>query len=161
MILYAAAHGGFREAVPLGGGAAICDQLVDEWTQAKPFEFRLIRPEVQARDIVKFSEREYAKFSRQFERKATEKILKHDPKTTAVLVNDVSEGPDFKALRDYRLYTIYRVDVVAYEARHLFPRPGHARNNGEAASPLSLGDACDLEAGLGEAGGERTLTPGD
>ena len=116
MILYTAAHGGFREAVPLGGGAAICDLLIDEWTRTKPFEFRLIRPDVEARDIVKFTEREYAKFSRDFERKATEEVLKHDPKTTAVLVNDVSEGPDFAALQDYRLYTIYHVDVVAYVA---------------------------------------------
>jgi glycosyltransferase involved in cell wall biosynthesis len=116
VILYTAAHGGFREAVPLGGGAAICDLLVDEWSRTKPFEFRLIRPEVAARDIVKFSEREYAKFSRDFERKATEEILKHDPATTTVLVNDVSEGPDFGALRGYKIFTIYHVDVVAYVA---------------------------------------------
>jgi hypothetical protein len=57
VILYTAAHGGFREAVPLGGGAAICDMLVDEWSRTKPFEFRLIRPEVQAKSIVGFSER--------------------------------------------------------------------------------------------------------
>ena len=116
MILYTAAHGGFREAVPLGGGAAICDRLVDEWSRTKPFEFKLIRPEVEARDIVRFSEREYATFSRDFERTCTEEILKHDPATTTVLVNDVSEGPDFAALRDYRLFTIYHVDVVAYVA---------------------------------------------
>jgi glycosyltransferase involved in cell wall biosynthesis len=116
VILYTAAHGGFREAVPLGGGAAICDLLVDEWSRTKPFEFELIRPEVAAQDIVKFSEREYAKFSREFERRSTEEILKHDPKTTVVLANDVSEGPDFEALREYRVYTIYHVDVVAYVA---------------------------------------------
>lgn len=116
MILYTAAHGGFREAVPLGGGAAICDRLVDEWSRTKPFEFKLIRPAVEARDIVRFSEREYAKFSRNFERTCTEEILKHDPATTTVLVNDVSEGPDFEALRDYRIFTIYHVDVVAYVA---------------------------------------------
>ena len=114
MILYTAAHGGFREAVPLGGGAAICDLLIDEWSRTKPLEFRLIRPEVKARDIVSFNEREYAKFSREFERTCTEEILKHDPKTTTVLVNDVSEGPDFDALRDYKIFTIYHVDVVAY-----------------------------------------------
>ncbi len=116
MILYTAAHGGFREAVPLGGGAAICDLLVEEWSRTKPFEFRLIRPEVQARDIVRFSERDYAKFSREFERSSTEEILRHDPKTTTVLANDVSEGPDFAALREYKIFTIYHVDVVAYVA---------------------------------------------
>ena len=116
MILYTAAHGGFREAVPLGGGAAICDRLVDEWSRIKPFEFKLIRPAVRAREIVRFSEREYARFSREFERTATEEILRHDPKTTTVLVNDVSEGPDFASLREYKIFTIYHVDVVAYVA---------------------------------------------
>jgi glycosyltransferase involved in cell wall biosynthesis len=116
VILYTAAHGGFRESVPLGGGAAICDMLVDEWARTKPFEFKLIRPQVEARDIVRFSERDYAKFSREFERSATEEILRHDPKTTTVLANDVSEGPDFAALRDYKIFTIYHVDVVAYVA---------------------------------------------
>ena len=114
MILYTAAHGGFRESVPLGGGAAICDLLVEEWSRTKPFEFRLIRPEAAARDIVHYSEREYARFSREFERTSTEEILKHDPKDTVVLANDVSEGPDFRALRDYKIFTIYHVDVVAY-----------------------------------------------
>jgi glycosyltransferase involved in cell wall biosynthesis len=114
VILYTAAHGGFRESVPLGGGAAICDLLVEEWSRTKPFDFRLISPEGSAREIVNFSEQSYAKFSREFERASTEEILKHDPKTTVVLANDVSEGPDFAALRDYKIFTIYHVDVVAY-----------------------------------------------
>jgi glycosyltransferase involved in cell wall biosynthesis len=116
VILYTAAHGGFREAVPLGGGAAVCDMLVDEWSRSKPFELRLIRPDATAQEIVRFSEREYAAFSRAFERKATEEILRHDPNKVTVLVNDVSEGPDFRALKDYRIFTIYHVDVVAYVA---------------------------------------------
>jgi len=116
VILYTAAHGGFRESVPLGGGAAICDLLVDEWSRTKPFDFRLIRPQASAREIVHFNEREYARFSREFERTATEEILKHDPKDVVVLANDVSEGPDFKALRGYKIFTIYHVDVVAYVA---------------------------------------------
>jgi glycosyltransferase involved in cell wall biosynthesis len=116
VILYTAAHGGFREAVPLGGGAAICDLLVDEWSRTKPFEFRLIRPKASAREIVHFNEREYARFSREFERTSTEEILKYDPKDVVVLANDVSEGPDFRALRAYKIFTIYHVDVVAYVA---------------------------------------------
>jgi glycosyltransferase involved in cell wall biosynthesis len=117
VILYTAAHGGFREsAVPLGGGAAICDLLVEEWSRTKPFEFRLIGPEARAREIVHFSERTYAKFAREFQRYSTEEILKHDPKDTVVLANDVSEGPDFTALREYRVFTICHVDVVAYVA---------------------------------------------
>jgi glycosyltransferase involved in cell wall biosynthesis len=116
VILYTAAHGGFRESVPLGGGAAICDLLVEEWSRTKPFEFRLIRPQVAAGDIVHFSERQYAKFSREFERISTEEILKHDPKDVVVLANDVSEGPNFAALRDYKIFSIFHVDVVAYVA---------------------------------------------
>jgi glycosyltransferase involved in cell wall biosynthesis len=116
VILYTAAHGGFRESVPLGGGAAICDLLVDEWSRTKPFEFRLIRPKASAREIVHFNEHEYARFSREFERTSTEEILKYDPKDVVVLANDVSEGPDFRALRAYKIFTIYHVDVVAYVA---------------------------------------------
>ena len=49
-------------------------------------------PDGQA--LVHFGEREYARFSRAFEHAATEEILRHDPLTTVVLSNDVSEGPD-------------------------------------------------------------------
>lgn len=124
-VLYTAAHGGFAsQAVPLGGGAAVCDHLVEEWSRTRPFELRLITPAAlgasapSGRDLVRFGERDYARFSRAFERMATEKILRHDPATTVVLSNDVSEGPDFAALagRGYRVYTIYHVDVVAYVA---------------------------------------------
>ncbi len=122
-VLYTAAHGGFaNQAVPLGGGAAVCDHLVEEWQRTRPFRLRLITPEAlgaaapSGRELVRFGEREYAGFSRRFERAATEEILRHDPSTTVVLSNDVSEGPDFAALaaRGYRIYTTYHVDVVAY-----------------------------------------------
>ena len=123
MILYTAAHGGFsREAAPLGGGASICDHLVEEWTRTKPFDFRLITPSIlgasapTGRALVRFGEREYARFCRAFEHAATEEILRHDPESTVVLSNDVSEGPDFQKLaeRGFRVFTIYHVDVVAY-----------------------------------------------
>jgi glycosyltransferase involved in cell wall biosynthesis len=124
-ILYTAAHGGFAgQAIPLGGGAAVCEQLVREWSTTRPFPFRLITPAIlgpaapSAKDIVQFGERAYAKFSRAFERASTEEILRHDPANVVVLANDVSEGPDFKTLgeRGYRIFTIYHVDVVAYVA---------------------------------------------
>jgi glycosyltransferase involved in cell wall biosynthesis len=124
-VLYTAAHGGFAsQAVPLGGGAAVCDHLVEEWSRTRPFELRLITPTAlgalapSGKDLVRFGERDYAHFSRAFERAATEEILRHDPASTVVLSNDVSEGPDFAALaaRGYRIYTIYHVDVVAYVA---------------------------------------------
>ncbi len=124
-VLYTAAHGGFAgQAVPLGGGAAVCEHLVEEWSRTQPFPFRLITPAVlgtaapSVSELVKFGERANAQFSRAFERAATEEILRHDPATTVVLSNDVSEGPDFAALaeRGFRVFTIYHVDVVAYVA---------------------------------------------
>jgi glycosyltransferase involved in cell wall biosynthesis len=124
-ILYTAAHGGFSgQAIPLGGGAAVCEQLVREWAGTRPFPFRLITSSIlgpaapSASDIVRFGERAYAKFSRAFEHASTDEILRHDPAHVVVLANDVSEGPDFKTLgeRGYRVFTIYHVDVVAYVA---------------------------------------------
>jgi glycosyltransferase involved in cell wall biosynthesis len=124
-VLYTAAHGGFEgQAIPLGGGAAICDRLAAEWRRTRPFDLHLITPSILGRsapsggDLVRYSERDYARFCRTFEQAATEEILKHDPANTVVLSNDVSEGPDFDRLaaRGYRILTIYHVDVVAYIA---------------------------------------------
>lgn len=125
MILYTAAHGGFSASpVPLGGGAAVFEHLVEEWTRTQPFPFRTVTPSIlgkdapSGRDLVSFNEASYARFSRAFERAATDEILRHDPPKTVVLSNDVSEGPDFTTLarRGYRVFTIYHVDVVAYVA---------------------------------------------
>jgi glycosyltransferase involved in cell wall biosynthesis len=124
-ILYTAAHGGFsKQAVPLGGGAAVFDHLMEEWSRTRPFDLHAITPSIlqthapTGRDLVRFSERDYAAFCRRFERAATNEILRHDPATTVVLSNDVSEGPDFALLaaRGYRIFTIFHVDVVAYVA---------------------------------------------
>jgi len=110
--------------VPLGGGAAVFEHLVEEWKRTRPFEVHAVTPTILGRsapsggELVKFGERAYARFCRDFERASTAEILRHDPAHTVVLVNDVSEGPDFAALsaRGYRIYTIYHVDVVAYVA---------------------------------------------
>jgi glycosyltransferase involved in cell wall biosynthesis len=122
VILYTAAHGGFsRDGVPLGGGAAVFEHLLEEWTRTRPFEFRAITPSIlphapRGRDLVSFSARAYARFCRDFERATTAEILRHDPASTIILANDISEGPDFAALaaRGYRVFTIFHVDVVAY-----------------------------------------------
>jgi len=110
--------------VPLGGGAAVFEHLVEEWSRTRPFELHTVTPAIlgtsapSGGQLVKFGERAYARFCREFERASTAEILRHDPARTVVLANDISEGPDFAELgaRGYRVYSIYHVDVVAYVA---------------------------------------------
>lgn len=122
-VMYLAAHGGFDgAAVPLGGGAAIYNMLVREWSAQRPFELETVTPAVlgadapSASDLVRYGEREYARFCHRFREAATARVLAEDPAQTAVLVNDVSEGPDFAGLSaaGFRIVTVYHVDVVAY-----------------------------------------------
>ena len=124
-VLYTAAHAGFaKELVPLGGGAAVANQLIAEWTRTKPFDLEVIDPSIlgsstpSGKKLVQFGERQYAQFCFDFSKAATKHVLAHDPKDTAVLVNDISEGPDFQAVAEagFPIYTIYHVDVVAYVA---------------------------------------------
>jgi len=124
-VLYAAAHGGFGgQAIPLGGGAAVSQLLLEEWGRTRPFEVRLLGPAIlgedapSGRQLVEFDEGEYAAFCQRFGLAATEEILRHDPARTSVLVNDISEGPDFARLHEagFHVVTIYHVDVVAYIA---------------------------------------------
>jgi glycosyltransferase involved in cell wall biosynthesis len=69
-------------------------------------------------ELVGFNERQYADFCLRFRAAATSAVLQNDPRETAVLVNDISEGPDFAALDEagFRVVTVYHVDVVAYIA---------------------------------------------
>lgn len=124
-VIYLAAHGGFDgQAVPLGGGAAIAGKLAAEWRRTRPFSFEVAGPALlgadapTARDLVSFNERQYAAYCRRFREAATAAVLRHDPADTAVLVNDISEGPDFPRLAaaGYHIVTLYHVDVVAYIA---------------------------------------------
>jgi glycosyltransferase involved in cell wall biosynthesis len=114
-ILYTAAHGGFaRERVPLGGGAAVFELLRAAWPEVEP----IVPGTVTGRELVSYSEMEYAAFCRRFEAESTAAILRYEPNECVVLVNDISEGPDFARLAKagYRLFTIFHVDVVAYVA---------------------------------------------
>ncbi len=112
LFLYTAAHAEFPDTEPLGGGKAIADYLIREWpgslTVLSPARFGL------GEKLTEMSELQYARFCRQFERATTAEILRHDPQQCVVLCNDISEGPAFAALRDYRLVTIFHVDVVEY-----------------------------------------------
>jgi len=114
-ILYTAAHGGFAaERVPLGGGAAVFEMLRAEWPDVVP----IVPEAMTGRQLVTYSEMEYAAFCRKFEAESTAAVLRYEPKECVVLVNDISEGPDFARLAaaGYRVFTIFHVDVVAYVA---------------------------------------------
>ncbi len=126
LVLYSAAHGGYAgQAVPLGGGAAIANQLMAEWSRTRPFGVELLDPSIlgdaapTGEQLVHYSEREYAGFCHRFDAAVTERILRHDPATTRVLINDISEAPVFARLaqRGFVMDTIYHVDVVAYVAQ--------------------------------------------
>jgi len=97
------------ENLPLGGGAAICRQLCEEWARTRPFELRVLKPETPGADLVRFSESQYARFCLAFQRTTTEECWRHDPKRTVVLCNDVAEGPDFQRLAEagFPIVTIY------------------------------------------------------
>ncbi len=112
-ILYTAAHAGFPDTEPLGGGKAVADYLCrqhPQWTVLSPARFGI------GGRLAEMSEIQYARFCREFERVTTAEILKRDPATCVVLSNDISEGPDFAALgaRGYKIVTIFHVDVVEY-----------------------------------------------
>lgn len=149
-VLYLAAHGGFAgQAIPLGGGAAVANLLQNEWAATEPFSVKLVGPAVLgqaapgAREIIAFNERQYAAFCDAFRVASTREALKHDPRETAILVNDISEGPDFQQLRaaGFRIVTVYHVDVVAYIAAiylHGRVAPATLTNAWEWARRLTL-----------------------
>jgi glycosyltransferase involved in cell wall biosynthesis len=110
-VLYAAAHAEFPDTEPLGGGKAVADYLIrqhPDWKVLSPARFGL------AGKLTDMSEWRYAKFCREFERATTAEILRHDPRQCVVLTNDISEGPDFATLKDYRIVSIWHVDVVEF-----------------------------------------------
>jgi len=114
-ILYTAAHGHFPDSEPLGGGKAVADYLEREhphWTMLTPRSVGL----TLAKPLTEMTELQYARFCRQFERAVTDVIFQRDPQRCVVLVNDISEGPDFRRLGEagYRVATIFHVDVVEY-----------------------------------------------
>ncbi len=117
-VIYTAAHAHFPDTEPLGGGKAVADFLIrhcPQWQVLSPATCEMALP----KPLVELSEREYARFCRQFERVTAAGILQHDPACCVVLTNDISEGPDFAALgaRGYRMIALWHVDVVDYFCR--------------------------------------------
>ena len=111
-VVYAAAHSEFPDTEPLGGGKAVADYLIREW----PGQLKVLSPARfgLAGKLAEMSEWRYARFCRQFERATTDEILRYDSRRCVVLCNDISEGPDFAALKNYRIVSIWHVDVVEY-----------------------------------------------
>lgn len=140
-IVYAAAHAGIDPGrVPIGGGAAVCAQLVRHWAERRDFRVTLLglgdepppasveyhripvslpagqRPD----DLVRLGEFDYARLCRDFSIGVGEYLRRRgDRDRVCVLANDISEGPDFAALRrdGWPLVTLWHVDVVDYFAR--------------------------------------------
>jgi glycosyltransferase involved in cell wall biosynthesis len=122
-LLYTASDSGFDlRKVPLGGAAPICAFLTDAWRQQSSFEFRLLSPDVlgadapRGKDLLQYTPKQYVDFYFKFERAITEEILRHDPRETVILSNDMSDGPSFRVLSEkgYSVYCIYHMNMVHY-----------------------------------------------
>ncbi|MCC7493449.1 MAG: glycosyltransferase family 4 protein [Fimbriimonadaceae bacterium] len=139
-IVVTAAHGGVSPgSVPVGGGAAVVQQLLRVWGATQHTELTLLglgedfaAPGVRyqqvpipwppgrgPRDLVRLNELQYGRLCRHFERAVTAWILAQRRPGLVVLANDLSEGPDFAALAaaGVPVVTLWHVDVVDYFAR--------------------------------------------
>lgn len=142
-----AAHGGYgSEEVPLGGGAAICERLCAAWAGREDLEVTLLSPGpnppagvrylrvdvLEGRAPSSLHELAYARFCRRFEDALTDALLRERP--DAVLVHDLSEGPDFGTLRRRRIpcVPILHVDVADFFCR-MYLRQAVAPERAEAA----------------------------
>ncbi|MFI5349591.1 MAG: glycosyltransferase family 4 protein [Elusimicrobiota bacterium] len=134
-LIFVGSHLGYpMDRTPLGGGAMVGLQLVRQWTpdsswrlvvlgsgpeapgQAAEYVRLAARPE----GLVELGELAYARFCADFEAETTEWILSRTqefkPSETAIVVNDISEGPTLGLLTraGYRVLSIWHVDVVDY-----------------------------------------------
>lgn len=142
-LLFIGAHLGYSlDKVPLGGGAAVGERLVHEWSRRGDFYVAAIgagrKPPVagmryvqvaselpqtqEGPDLTAFSERQYARFCRRFEAAATAAALREidswGGERGLVVVNDIAESPDLAALAARApLATVWHVDVVDYFAK--------------------------------------------
>ncbi len=134
-LVFIGSHLGYpMDRTPLGGGAMVGLQLARHWVPDGTWELVVLgsgpeapsaaaeyarlapRPE----GLVELGELAYARFCREFERETTEWVLSRRdrlrPSDTAIVVNDISEGPDLEALSaaGYRILSLWHVDVVDY-----------------------------------------------
>ncbi|OGR95640.1 MAG: hypothetical protein A2V88_14345 [Elusimicrobia bacterium RBG_16_66_12] len=134
-LVFVGSHLGYpMDRTPLGGGAMVGLQLARHWKPDSTWRLvvlgsgpeapapgvRYMRLAGQEGGIVDLSELRYARFCREFEAATTEWILSQreelKPSQTAIVVNDISEGPTLGALAraGYRILSIWHVDVVDY-----------------------------------------------
>jgi len=120
-LLYTASDSGFDlRQVPLGGAAPICAFLTEAWRNRSDFTFRLLSPDVigaqapRDEDLLHYTPRQYVDFMFKFEQAVTEEILRHDPRETVILSNDMSDGPSYRVLAEkgYSVYCIYHMNMV-------------------------------------------------
>jgi len=119
----------------------VASQLARHWAQAPGFRLTVVgsgpRPpaagvhylplpwRVPGQDgrPTELSVRGYARFSRQFEQRATELLeelaRRQDPSNTCIVHNDICEAADFARVHElgFRQVAIFHVDVVDYTAR--------------------------------------------
>jgi glycosyltransferase involved in cell wall biosynthesis len=134
-LVFIGSHLGYpMDRTPLGGGAMVGLQLARHWTPDRTWELVVLgsgpeaptsageyaRLAAREEGLVELGELAYARFCRDFERETTEWVLSRRdvlrPADTAIVVNDISEGPDLSALTGagYRVLSIWHVDVVDY-----------------------------------------------
>lgn len=134
-LVFVGSHLGYpMDRTPLGGGAMVGLQLARHWRPDAAWRLVVlgsgpdkpapgvtyVRLAGQEGGIVDLSELKYARFCREFEAASTDWILAHQselkPAETAIVVNDISEGPTLGELSraGYRILSIWHVDVVDY-----------------------------------------------
>ncbi len=120
-LLYTASDSGFDlRHIPLGGAAPICAYFTGEWRKRSDFQFRLVSPDVigegapRDTDLLNYTMKQYIDFTFQFEDAITAEILRHDPRDTVVLSNDMPDGPSFRLLAEkgYAVYCIFHMNMV-------------------------------------------------
>jgi glycosyltransferase involved in cell wall biosynthesis len=133
-LIFVGSHLGYpMDRTPLGGGAMVGLQLVRHWKPdaswrlvvlgsgpEAPGNAEYVRLAERPQGLVELGELAYARFCADFEHETTEWILartrEFKPSETAIIVNDISEGPTLGRLAraGYRVLSIWHVDVVDY-----------------------------------------------
>ena len=134
-LIFVGSHLGYpMDRTPLGGGAMVGLQLARHWKpdaswrlvvlgsgpEAPAQAAQYVRLAARPDGLVELGEMAYARFCADFEAETTEWILartrEFKPADTAIVVNDISEGPTLGRLTraGYKVLSIWHVDVVDY-----------------------------------------------